>query len=201
VSPGDLGTDLERLPGVLAATVFDDAPDGPRVYLATDPLADTDTLRATVLGLLRDRGLHAPPDHVHIAAPGPRRAAGGVLPRAALDSVDTHRTEDRTECTVRLRTATRVATGTAADTDTPAGRLRAAANATLRASESLYADLRVGLQGIREMDLFGRRVVAVLLEATAGRAHVHLPSIALVDRSPEEAAALATLRGLRSWSA
>ena len=201
MSPGDLGPDLERLPGVLAATVFTDPSTSPRIYLATAANADIDTLRAAVLALLRDRGLHADPERIHVAAPPPSRPAvhAAALPPVSLDSLDVHRTEGRAECTIRLRSSARSMEGSATEPDTSAGRARAAARAILAAVEGLDPDLRLGLHGARRLDLFGHETMVVLVEATAGRSHAHLPGSALVERSVEEAAALATLMALRSW--
>lgn len=199
MTAGDLGPDLERLPGVLAATVFTDPARGPRIYLATGPQADGEMLRSAVLALLEDRGLVADPSRIHIASPPRTTAAGSSLPRFALDSLDIHRTEGRAECSVQLRTEMRTTGASASEPDTPMGRARAAARAILLAVESLDPDLRLGLHGTRSLDLFGQESVVVLVEATAGRAHAHLPGAALVERSVEEAAALATLTALRGW--
>lgn len=199
MSSGDLGPDLERLPGVLAATVFNEGPTGPRIYLATGASADAGTLRSAVLALLGDRGLHADPARIHIAAPPPQSTTTGSLPRFSLDSLDVHRTEGRAECSVRLRMAGRKTAGRATEPDTSTGRARAAARAILIAVESMDPDLRLGLHGARTLDLFGHEAMVVLIEATSGRAHGHLPGSALVERSVEEAAALATLMALRSW--
>lgn len=199
MSSGDLGPEIERLPGVLAATVFSDGPDGPRIYLATGAHADSDSLRSAVLAMLGDRGMPTDPDRIHIATPPPRALPTGSLPAFHLDSLEVHRTEGRAECSVRLRTASRSTGGAATEPDTSAGRARAAARAILVAVESLDPGLRLGLHGVRTLDLFGQETMVVLVEATSGRAHAHLPGSALVERSVEEAAALATLMALRSW--
>ncbi len=197
MSPADLGPDLERLPGVLAATVFEDTALGPRIYLATGVQADREALRSTILAVLQDRGLTADPARIHIAvAPA---SAATPLPTFALDSMDVHRVGGRAEVEVRLRAGGRTVVGNAAEPDTSAGRARAAARAILTAVESLGPDLRLGLHGARRLDLFGQDAVLVLLEATEGRAHVHLPGSALVEQSVEHAAAAATLGALRSW--
>lgn len=201
MSSSGLGPDLERLPGVLAATVFSDAARGPRVYLATGALADRDALRSMVLALLDDRGLPGDPDRIHIAAPPTSTPVAPLspLPHFTLDSMDVHRTDGRAECSIQLRTGSRTTVGTTSETDTAAGRARAAARAVLSAVESLGPDLRLGLHGTRRLDLFGHDSLLVLLEATEGRAHAHLSGSALVERSVEHAAAEATLAALRSW--
>jgi hypothetical protein len=200
VSPGDPTPHLERLPGVLAATLFLDTPAPPRVYVATAPGTDADALRTVIVGLLNDHGFHAPADNVHIATAPSRPAAGSVLPRVSLDAVDVQRRDGRAECTVRLRSGERSAAGSATEPDTHAGRARAAARATLQAAESLDPDFRFGVEGLRALDLFGHQAVVLLLDATVGRSHARLPGAALLDRSVEEAAALAALHALRAWT-
>jgi hypothetical protein len=199
VNPGELGADLERLPGVLAATLFNDSPGGPRVFLATSADADPDAIRDAVLGMLRDRGYPADPERIHVGVPPRRDITADALRRFSLDGLDVHRTEGRVECTIRLRTTTRSTIGRATEPDSAAGRARAAVRATLGAVEELDPDLHLGLEGVRALDLFGRETVAVLIEAAAGRAHIHLPGIAMVHRSVEEAAVMATLTALRGW--
>lgn len=104
-------------------------------------------------------------------------------------------------CAILLRAGSSCIAGSATETDTPAGRARAAARATLDAVESLDADLRLGLHGTRTVDLFGHESIVVLVEAAVGRSHTHLTGSAVVERSVEEAAVMATLMALRSWEA
>lgn len=200
MTPGDLGPDLERLPGVLAATVFDDASNSPLIYLAVSPDADRQSLRSAILAILGDRSLHADPDRIHIATPPRQALSAAPLPRFTLDALDVHRTGGWAECSVRLRTENRTTTGNGREPDSGAGRSRAAAAAVLQAVAALDPDLRLGLHGARPMELFGHRAVVVVVEVMAGRAHAHLSGSALIDRSVEEAAALATLGALRSWT-
>ena len=199
MTPGELGPELERLHGVLAATVFSDR-DRTRVYLAVRDNADRDAIRATTLALLRDHGLRADPDQLHIGTAPPSQPAPTTLPPLSLDTVDVHRADSRVQCSVALRTPDRTSSGTATEPDTPDGRARAAARATLAAAEPVDPDLRFGLHGTRIHDLFGAPTVSLLIEASLGRTHVRLPGAALIDRSVEHAAALATLQALRSWT-
>lgn len=197
---GDLGPELERLPGVLAATVFPDAPGGPRVYLAVRPGVDNDALRTATLALLQDRGVVTPHDRIHIGTAPGGPPVTTTLPSLALDALDVHRTGNRVECTARVRAPNRFLSASETDADTPTGRARAAARAVLSAVETLDPDLRIGLHGARTHDLFGQPTVLVLVEVAAGRRLVQLPGSALVERSIEQAAALATLQALRSWT-
>jgi hypothetical protein len=200
VSPGDPTSHLERLPGVLVATLFLDTPAPARVYAAIAPDADGAALRGAMVGLLRDHGYHVEPDHVHLGvAPASAPAGDGVLPRTNLDAVDVSRRANRVECTVRLRSGRRLLKGDAAEPDTPSGRARAAARATLQAAESLDPDYRFGLEGVRSLELFGADGLVLVVEAGAGRIQARLAGVALVERSVEEAAALAALQALRGW--
>ena len=199
MTPGDAARDLERLPGVLAATLFLDTPSAPRAYLAVSADADTDALRSTAAALLRDHGHPVSDDRVHIGH-APSRRLAGALPRATLDGLDVHRSENRVECSVRIRAQSHTTYGACSEPDSPSGRARAAARAALQAAEALDPDYRFGLQGVRPLDLFGSEAVVVLVDASAGRGHAYLPGAALVDRSVEEAAALAALLALRGWA-
>lgn len=199
MTPGDAARDLERLPGVLAATLFLDTPGTPRVYLAITVDADPDALRRTTAALLRDRGYTVPADRIHVGHAPPRRLTGS-LPRATLDGLDVHRSENRVECTVRIRTEAHTTYGSCSEPDSQSGRARAAARAALQAAEALDPDFRFGLQGARLLDLFGQETLVVLVDASAGRGHAYLPGAALLDRSVEEAAALAALHALRGWT-
>jgi hypothetical protein len=199
VDASRLGPELERLPGVLAATVVPELPGGTRVYVAVRRQVDAAAVLANTLALLKDRGVTADPDRVHVGvAPDPTTAPNPV-PTLHLDSLDVSRAGNRVECTVRLRTPARTIAGTASEPDTATGRARAAAAATLAAVESLDPDLRLGLIGARPHSLFGFDTIAVLIEASAGRQHFQLPGSAIIERSTEHAAALATLQALRGW--
>lgn len=197
----DISSALERLPGVLAASALLEPPHAPRVYLAVTPGADASALRQAVLAFLHDREIPASEDHIHVgAAPGLVQPTAGALPRFSLDGIEVHRSDHHTRCTVRLRSGSRLTSGSGSETDTRSGRARAAAHACLRAAEALDPDLRFGLQGLRVVDFFGEDAVMVLVEATAGRSHALLPGVGLVERSVEDGACTAALSALRSWT-
>lgn len=200
MSPDDPGTELERIPGVLAATVFQDRQTGPQVYLTVESGADFDAIRQTCHTLLRNRGIPARRDHIHIGTAPTRRPAQKGFPSVSLDALEVHSTANRLECIVHLRGPTRTVTGSATEPDTPAGRARAVARATLAAIEIIDPDLRLGLHGTSRHDLFGFDALTVLVEASRGRTHAQLPGVQIVDRSVEQAAALATLQALRNWT-
>ncbi len=199
---GGAASDLERLPGVLAATIFVESGAPPLVYLATTPDADPDALRAATAALLDERGTPAPLDRIHIAVPVAFRGVQprGAVPRFSFEGFEVHRSEGRVTCTVRLRSDIRPAEGRATESDTPSGRARAAARAALLAAEAFDPAYRLGLEGLLIMDLFGHQAVFVLIDAAAGRTQAHLPGAALLDRSIEEGAALAVVHALRAWT-
>jgi hypothetical protein len=197
----DLGPELERLPGVLAATIFTDAAHGPMVYLATRPGVDRTTLRTVVRARLADAGMAADPDRIHIGIVPPPPPMASPLPDLSLDALEVRRADAWVECAVRLRADTGSPEGRAREPDTPTGRSRAGARAALTAAEALDPDLRLGLHGCRRLELAGWDTLIVLVEALSGRASARLPGIELVERSIEESAALAALGALRSWRA
>jgi hypothetical protein len=200
VKPDDPTPKLESLPGVVTATSFLENGAPPRVYLVTTPDVDQDALRDLVVELLADHGYPSLPERIHIGTSHPRIVSGPILTRVSLDALDVSRSQSRVECTVRLRAAERSVSGSASEPDTPSGHARAAARATLAAAEEVDPDFRFGLEGIVRLDLFGDPALALLVDARIGRVQSRLPGTCLLDRSTEEAAALATLQALRSWN-
>ncbi len=91
--------------------------------------------------------------------------------------------------------------GESSELDTPAGRARAAARATLGAAAQSVENVSFGLEGAAFVEVFGRRYIAVSVEAAHRRRFIILSGIVALDaaRSPEEAAALATLRAVDRW--
>lgn len=91
----------------------------------------------------------------------------------------------------------------ASELDTVPGRARAAARATLAAATQAVDAYSFGLEGVQYVDLFGRRYVAVSIEAVQHRRFVILSGIVALDaaRSPEDAVCLATLRAIDRWIA
>ena len=83
------------------------------------------------------------------------------------------------------------------------GRARAAARATLAAAAQCVESVSFGLEGCAYADMFSRRYIVVSIEAAQGRRFIILSGIVALDpsRTPEEAAALATLRAIDRWIA
>jgi hypothetical protein len=113
------------------------------------------------------------------------------------------RNGSRITCNVRLAHEAGVVTGTASELDSESGRARAAALATLNAAESTTDGLALGLEGLSIVSLFGKRYVAVAVEAAVRRRFAALSGFAPIDpaRPLEEAACLATLRAIDRWLA
>jgi hypothetical protein len=87
--------------------------------------------------------------------------------------------------------------------DSPTGRARAAARATLAAAESACPGISLGLEGLAIIDLFSRRYVVASIEAAHQRDFVMLAGLVTLEanRSVEDTAVLATLRAIDRWLA
>jgi hypothetical protein len=87
--------------------------------------------------------------------------------------------------------------------DSPTGRARAAARATLAAAEFACPGISLGLEGIAVVDLFSRRYVVASVEAAQQRDFVLLAGLVTMEanRAVEDTAVLATLRAIDRWLA
>ncbi len=87
--------------------------------------------------------------------------------------------------------------------DSPTGRARAAARATLAAAEQAAPGIQLGLEAITIVELFSRRYVAASVEAAVHREFLLLAGLVTLEnnRSVEDAAVLATLRAIDRWLA
>lgn len=200
--------ELERLPGVIAAGVWLDhaghlrdariqimpgaAPTiivnaASRVLDSLDIPFDPRVIRTTTVVM---------PDEVQAMAAMPTGGRFLLLQDLALSRVGAH-----VSCRVQLAREDRVATGEARELDTPAGRIRAAALATLRAAENASDGLALGLEGAALQLMFGRSYAVVSVEATIGRRVATLSGIVPIDgaRATEEAVCMATLRAIDRW--
>jgi hypothetical protein len=204
--------ELERLPGVISASVWLDsdralrdariyampgaAPSiignaASRVFQALGIACDTRLIRTQTAALPEEmRGLPAN------AAPG----AGRFL---LLQNFTFTCTGSHVHCRVQLNREENMSVGEANELDTAAGRARAAARATLIAAENTAENLALGLEGAVFAPLFGRSYAVVSVEASIGRRVATLSGIVPVDpaRAPEEAICLATLRAIDRWIA
>ncbi|HSJ14189.1 MAG TPA: hypothetical protein VK939_07230 [Longimicrobiales bacterium] len=202
-----LGEELERLPGVLAAAVWLDADGGlAQVRLHTQPHASASIIAHAATRVLEQRGYPVAPSAlrvVPVASLG--EASGGGTPGRflVLHDVTWGRDGSRITCRVRLARGADIIAGEASELDSEAGRSRAAAIATLRAAEHTLEDLALGLEGIAVVPLFGRRYMAVSIEAAVNRRFAQLSGMVAIEpaRSIDEAACLATLRAIDRWIA
>lgn len=134
--------------------------------------------------------------------PASQSSRPGVPSRfLVLGKVDLNRADHHVTCRVELDRRGRNFVGEARELDTETGRIRAAAKATLQAAESASSGTFLALEGAVILELFGRRYVAVSVEAAAVRQFVRLSGLVSVDRSVEEAASLATLAAIERWLA
>src|SRR5690606_28270334 len=200
--------ELERLPGVAAASIWLD-PDGhlrdARIHLLPGAAStivvnassrvlhalgipfDPRSIRTTPVGL---------PDEVATALP-----THGTSRFLLLQDLTLTRSGSHITCRVQLARDSVAATGEASELDTSGGRARAAAKATLRAAENATENLALGLEAAVIQPLFGRNYAVVSVEASIGRRVATLSGIVPVDpsRAVEEAVCLATLRAIDRW--
>ncbi|HEY8469375.1 MAG TPA: hypothetical protein VIL18_07025 [Longimicrobiales bacterium] len=118
-----------------------------------------------------------------------------------LSGLEVRRAENYVTCRVRLLRVGETLTGEAREIDTPAGRARAAARATVHAVASGARGTALSLEGALLVELFGRQYVAVSVEAATARRSALLSGLVVVERSIEDAACLATLSAVERWLA
>jgi len=203
---------VEQLPGVITAAVWLSEPNRLRsLHITAAPGAAPKIIVHAVAKILRRHGIGFDIGMVRV---GPRNEGdAGPAPVVApahwagrflmLNDLTIERAGSRITCRVSLRREADSFDGEAVELDTEAGRVRAAARATLVAAEQAGDQLALGLEGTMLIDLFGRRYVAASIEAAVDRRFAVLAGIVPIDpaRSPEEAACLAALRAIDRWIA
>jgi hypothetical protein len=134
-------------------------------------------------------------------APGASSAPGGRF--LIMAGIQIERANQEVHCRVELKRGRTSFHGEAREMDTPTGRARAAARATLAAAEYACPGITLGLEGVAVVDLFSRRYVAASVEGARNRTYALLAGlVALEDnRAVEDAAVLATLRAIDRWLA
>lgn len=207
--------DLERLPGVISAAVWLDAQGTLRdVRITASPVTPALIVANAASAVLGRHGLPFRPDDIHVdhvrptqgapAAPGeaaePQQAGGRFI---VLHELSISRSMGRVTVSTQLSCRGQLFHGEASELDTEPGRIRAAVRATLAAAQRISDGPSLGLEASAALDVFGRRFVAVSIEATAGRRFTTLNGFVGFDiqRSAEEAAILATLRAIERWIA
>lgn len=200
---------------------FDFTPDAIRVLSlsaeapaelpATLPELDTSGARAPALPPPARTAPDHAEEHPGHPEPGSRAVVANStrLPSAphgrylVLSDLAVRRSGPRVTCTVRLRCADVLCEGSAEEMDSEPGRARAGARAALEAASAAVEGMAFGLEGATTVELFGRRHVALSVEAAAGRRVATLSAMVVVEpiRSIEEAGALAALRAIDRWIA
>ena len=112
------------------------------------------------------------------------------------------RAGERVLCRVRLGDEENTYEGEAQGPDYAKARLEVAAQAVLNAlSKATQGASTFAIEGVSQIDLFGRRLVVTMVHASAGRATLSLSGIAEVTDSVEEAVVLACLSATNRWMA
>src|SRR5262245_22098324 len=201
---------LAALAGVISARVIMD-PHGRIVeihILASHELHPKQIVRniesalSAGLGFLVDRRVisvaQLRPDVGPITAgPFPVPDATGSVRRGrpVLIGFDTTcRTHLDASCTVTLQKDSQYVVGTGSGANTPPGRAEAAARATFDALAGAQDSATLGFEGATLVESNGRTYVLVPAQALAGRSAWPLTGVAAINRSPEEAAILASLQ-------
>jgi hypothetical protein len=137
-------------------------------------------------------------------APAPSEPATETAPRRIVlrgFHVD-RRAGERVLCRVRLGEDEKTWEGQAQGPDYAKARLEVAAQAVLNAlSRATEGASAFAVEGVSQVDLFGRRLIIALVHASAGRATLSLPGIAEVRDSVEEAVVYACLNATNRWMA
>lgn len=137
---------------------------------------------------------------MHAENPEAKNPGGRFL---VMSSIHLERSNQEVHCRVELKRGTKAFHGEAREMDSPTGRARAAARATLAAAEYACPGINLGLEGIAIVDLFSRRYIVASIEAAQSRQFVLLAGLVTLEdnRSVEDSAVLATLRAIDRWLA
>lgn len=216
----DVETLLSGLEGVGSLKVVADGHGGiDEVHVVSDHSASPKQIvRNIESALLAEFGLQIDHRKISVAqvrqpdivADGvePGGEEGGSLDEAAgsrwllLDSLEIDRKAgQKVECRVTLQTAGETFEGTAEGPDFAQSRLEVTANAVLEAlNEATLDDISLRLEGVKQMNTFGRNLVVAIVQGQERRRSVTLPGISLAADSPEEAAVLACLQATNRWA-
>lgn len=206
-------TEIERLPGAIAAAVWLEHDRRLRdLCITTVAGASQPILVNAASRVLQSLGIPYDPRHIRTraVATGDEAPPAAVLPAATqggsarfllLQDISISRSGTHVTCRVQVAHDDSVSSGEARELDSLAGRARAAATATLRAAETAAGNVAFGLEGATVNPLFGRDYALVSVEAALGRRVAHLSGCVAVDpaRSTEESVCLATLRAIDRW--
>jgi hypothetical protein len=110
------------------------------------------------------------------------------------------RTNSEAECRVTIRRDSAEYTGSGYGAGTTHGRALAGARAAFAAIASACEREELGLESAIPVEANGKSFVLVAARALEGRNTVALTGVAPLDRSPEEAAILASLQATNRWT-
>lgn len=128
-------------------------------------------------------------------------AHGPTSPRLVYVRYDARsRTNAETECRVTVRRDRAEFVGEGIGAGTTPGRALAGARAAFAAIASAVGDREFGLESATTIESNGRAFVLIAARAMEGRSAVPLTGVAPLDRSPEEAAILASLQATNRWT-
>jgi hypothetical protein len=208
---------IEQVPGVLGAAVWlSDLKRVRALHITAAPTASGIIVANAASQILRRHNLQFTPDMIRVAFRDAQEGLAEVaapLARSAvptgggrflvLEDMNITRAGSRVVVHVVVGRGEDRLEGEASELDTEAGRARAAARATLSAAERAGERLALGLEGALQLDMYGRRYVAVSVEAAVDRRFALLAGLVPIDaqRSLEEAACLAALHAIDRWIA
>lgn len=154
--------------------------------------------RKISIAQVREKDLPAPTPGLEPEAPEAARARRIVLRSFHVD----RKAGERVLCRVVLGEDETEYEGEAQGPDYAKARLEVSAQAVLNAlSKATEGASRFAIEGVSQVDLFGRRLAVALVHAAAGRATLSLPGIAEIHDSVEEAVVLACLNATNRWMA
>jgi len=136
-----------------------------------------------------------------VRAKAPVLAEGPSSPRLVFVRYDARsRTNAEAECRVTIRRDSAEYTGSGIGAATTHGRALAAARAAFAAIAFACEGEELGLESALPVEANGKAFVLVAARALDGRSTVPLTGVAPLDRSPEEAAILASLQATNRWT-
>lgn len=133
------------------------------------------------------------------AAPAPSGDGPARLVFMGWDARNRSHTDS--ECRVRVRRDDDEFAGAGAGAANILGRAQAGARAVFSAVAAALDEDTVALESASVVETHGRSFVLVSARAAAGREAFQLTGVARLDRSPEEAAILASLQATNRWIA
>lgn len=111
------------------------------------------------------------------------------------------RAGDQVACRVILQAEEEEYEGEAHGPDFSRSRLEVAGQAVLEAlNEATMDDIVLRLEGVKELEAFGRRLVLAIVKGQERRRSVTLPGVSMVADSAEEATVLACLQATNRWA-